>query len=128
MSLVDLVDDLQVSGQQFLQQLHRPALQGLREDGVVGVGKRAPGEVPGLRRRRDKLSFKCRIFNNQEAFKTNATILLLAKKTLQSRRLKFSNRGGSRFILSLCGFNHSSHCLPLLVLDFLISTSCHGWR
>lgn len=48
--LVDLVDDLQVSGQEVLQQLHRPALQSLREDCVVGVGERSPGEVPGLQR------------------------------------------------------------------------------
>lgn len=49
--LVDLVDDLQVSGQEVLQQLHRPALQRLGEDGVVGVSEGAPGEVPGLQRR-----------------------------------------------------------------------------
>lgn len=49
--LVDLVDDLQVSGQEGLQQIHRPALQSFREDCVVGVGKSAPSEVPGLRRR-----------------------------------------------------------------------------
>ncbi len=49
--LVDLVDDLQVSGQEGLQQLHRPALQSLGEDCVVGVGKGALSEVPGLQRR-----------------------------------------------------------------------------
>lgn len=49
--LVDLVDDLQVSGQELLQQVYRPALQSLRQDCVVGVGKGASGEVPGLRRR-----------------------------------------------------------------------------
>lgn len=48
--LVDLVDDLQVSGQQGLQQLHRPALQSLGQDGVVGVGEGASGEIPGLPR------------------------------------------------------------------------------
>lgn len=46
--LVDLVDYLQVSGQEGLQQIYRPALQSFRENCVVGVGKRAPGEVPGL--------------------------------------------------------------------------------
>lgn len=51
--LVDLVDDLQVSGQQRLQQLHRPTLQGLGEDGVVGVGEGAPGEIPGLQSREE---------------------------------------------------------------------------
>lgn len=49
--LVDLVDDLQVSGQEGLQQLHRPALQSLGEDCVVGVGKSALSEVPSLQRR-----------------------------------------------------------------------------
>lgn len=49
--LVDLVDDLQVSGQKLLQQLHRPALQSLGEDCVIGVCKSAPSEVPGLQRR-----------------------------------------------------------------------------
>lgn len=49
--LVDLVDDLQVSGQEGLQQIYRPALQSFGEDCVVGVGKSAPSEVPGLQRR-----------------------------------------------------------------------------
>lgn len=49
--LVDLVDDLQVSGQERGQQLHRPALQSLGEDCVVGVRKSALGEIPGLQRR-----------------------------------------------------------------------------
>lgn len=48
MGLVDLVDDLQVSGQEGLQQLHGPALQSLGEDCVVGVGESALSEVPGL--------------------------------------------------------------------------------
>lgn len=47
--LVDLVDDLQVPGQQGLQQLHGPALQSLRQHRVVGVGEGAPRQVPGLR-------------------------------------------------------------------------------
>ncbi|KAG7229140.1 hypothetical protein INR49_013083 [Caranx melampygus] len=37
--LVDLIDDLQVSGQQRLQQLHRPTLQSLGQHSVVGVGE-----------------------------------------------------------------------------------------
>lgn len=49
--LVDLVDDLQVSGQERLQQVHGPAFQSFRQDCVVGVGKGAPGEVPGLQER-----------------------------------------------------------------------------
>lgn len=47
-ALVDLVDDLQVSRQQGLQQVHGPALQSFGQDGVVGVGEGAPGQVPGL--------------------------------------------------------------------------------
>ena len=46
--LVDLVDDLQVSGQQRLQQLDGPPLQSLGQDRVVGVGEGASGQIPGL--------------------------------------------------------------------------------
>lgn len=49
--LVDLVDDLQVSGQERLQQIYGPALQSFGQDCVIGVGKGAPGEVPGLQTR-----------------------------------------------------------------------------
>ena len=45
---VDLIDDLQVSGQDELQHGHRPALQCLREEGVVCVGKGQSADVPGL--------------------------------------------------------------------------------
>lgn len=48
--LVDLVDDLQVSGEEVLQELHGPALQSLGEDRVVCVGKGASGQVPRLQR------------------------------------------------------------------------------
>lgn len=47
-ALIDLVDDLQVPGQQGLQQLNWPALQSLRQHSVVGVGKGSFGQVPGL--------------------------------------------------------------------------------
>lgn len=47
-SLVDLVDDLQVSGEQLLHQVHWPALQGFGEHRVVGVGEGLLGDVPGL--------------------------------------------------------------------------------
>lgn len=47
---VDLVDDLEVTGQQVLHQRDRPLLQCLGEDGVVciaeGVGDETPGLVP----------------------------------------------------------------------------------
>lgn len=49
--LVDLVDDLQVPGQERLQQVDGPALQSFGQDRVVCVGEGAPGEVPGLWRR-----------------------------------------------------------------------------
>lgn len=47
-SLVDLVDDLQVPREQLLHQVHGPALQGLGKHRVVGVGKGLFGDVPGL--------------------------------------------------------------------------------
>ena len=45
---VDLVDDLHVPRQQPLEQRHRPALQRLGQQRVVGVGDGAAGELPGL--------------------------------------------------------------------------------
>ena len=45
---VDLVDDLQVARQQPLHHRHRPLLERLLEDGVVGVAGGAAGEVPRL--------------------------------------------------------------------------------
>ena len=46
MACVDLVDDLQVSGQDSLKHGHRPSLQSLREQRVVGVGKRLGADAP----------------------------------------------------------------------------------
>ena len=50
--MVDVEDDLQVSGQELLHHGHGPPLQGLREDRVVGVGadlgRDGPGLVPAL--------------------------------------------------------------------------------
>ena len=48
-SLVDVVDDQQVSRQQLLEHEHRPALQRLRQHRVVGVRTRTTGDVPRLR-------------------------------------------------------------------------------
>ena len=45
---VDLVDDLQVPGQEGLEQLDRPLLQGLGQERVVGVRQGAHREVPRL--------------------------------------------------------------------------------
>lgn len=47
-ALVDLVDDLEVSGQQRLDEVHRPALQGLGQHRVVGVGAGPHCHVPCL--------------------------------------------------------------------------------
>ena len=43
---VDLVDDLQLAGQQLLKQLHAPGFQGLRQQGVVGVADAGGGDRP----------------------------------------------------------------------------------
>ncbi|MNM92764.1 hypothetical protein D3C81_1051080 [compost metagenome] len=45
---VDLVDDFQVARQDALEQRQRPLLQRLRQQGVVGVGEGAAGDVPGF--------------------------------------------------------------------------------
>lgn len=45
---VDLVNDLEVSRQQVLEEVHGPALQCLRQHGVVGVGTGTDHDVPGL--------------------------------------------------------------------------------
>lgn len=47
-ALVDLIDDLEVAGQQRLNEMHGPALQGLRQHSVVGVGAGPDRHVPGL--------------------------------------------------------------------------------
>ena len=45
---VDLVDQLQMARQQVAEQVQIPLLQGLRQQGVVGVGDRPGGDVPGF--------------------------------------------------------------------------------
>ena len=42
---VDQVDDLQMPGQQAFHQRHRPGLQGLRQQGVVGIGGGRHGQA-----------------------------------------------------------------------------------
>ena len=37
-----------MAGNKHLEELDRPFLQGLGEQGVIGVGQRAAGDVPGL--------------------------------------------------------------------------------
>jgi hypothetical protein len=44
---IDLVDDLQLARQQLLEQLQPPGLQGLGQQGVVGVADRGGGDAPG---------------------------------------------------------------------------------
>lgn len=45
---VDLVDDVQVTRQQVLEEVDGPALQGFRQDSVIGVGTGMNHNVPGL--------------------------------------------------------------------------------
>jgi hypothetical protein len=47
-ALVDLVDDLQMPGEETLEQAHRPHLQRLGEQGVVGVSEGRDGHLPRL--------------------------------------------------------------------------------
>lgn len=47
--LVDGIDYFQVSREQLLKHRHRPALQGLGQHRVVGVGTGLLGDLPGLR-------------------------------------------------------------------------------
>lgn len=58
-STIDLVDDLQMPGDEQLEQLNWPALQGLGKQCVVGVSQRAQRQVPGLSPR--KMGFVRRI-------------------------------------------------------------------
>lgn len=51
---VDLIDYLQVSRKQMSKQVHRPALQGFRQDGVVGVCTGAHADIPSLSSRKKK--------------------------------------------------------------------------
>ena len=44
---VDLVDDLELAGQQLAEELQAPGLEGLGEEGVVGVADRRGGDAPG---------------------------------------------------------------------------------
>lgn len=48
MPFVDLVDNVQVTRQQIFEEVDRPALQGFRQDGVIGVGTGTDHDVPGL--------------------------------------------------------------------------------
>ena len=47
-ALVDLIDDLEVPGQQGLYEVHGPALQGLGQHRVVGIGTGLHSHVPCL--------------------------------------------------------------------------------
>lgn len=80
-ALVDLVDDLQVSRQQGLQQVHGPALQSFRQDGVVGVGEGAPGQVPGLPEEKHRIT-------RDDSRQIQVEICLLTQITSQMLRNK----------------------------------------
>jgi len=73
MSPIDLVDDLQVSRKQVLEQIDRPALQCLRQDSVVGVGTGANHNVPGLNTERISLHLDIKSSGNTGVF-THVTI------------------------------------------------------
>ncbi len=45
---VDLIDDLQMPGQQPLYEVYWPAFQGLGQHSVVGVGTGPHNNIPGL--------------------------------------------------------------------------------
>lgn len=45
---VDLIDNLQVSRQQILEEVNGPALQSFRQNSVIGVGTGTNHDVPGL--------------------------------------------------------------------------------
>ena len=47
-AVVDLIDDLEVSGQEVFKHGHRPTLQGLWEYCMVCVGTRLGGYLPCL--------------------------------------------------------------------------------
>ena len=47
-TLVDIQDDLEMARQHQLEPSQRPFLQRLGQQRVVGVGERAPGDIPGL--------------------------------------------------------------------------------
>ena len=49
--MIDEVDDFQMSWEKILQHFRGPTLQSLWEDGVVGVGARGLGDLPGLKRK-----------------------------------------------------------------------------
>jgi len=44
---IDRIDQLHMARQQPLEQWHRPAFQRLGQQGVVGIGEGAPGDIPG---------------------------------------------------------------------------------
>src|SRR5690606_38091937 len=46
--VIDLVDDLQVPRQYTLEQPHRPLLEGLGHQGVIGIVDRCAYDLPGL--------------------------------------------------------------------------------
>lgn len=57
MAAVDFIDDLEVPGQQALEEVNGPAFQSLRQHSVVGVGAGPNTDVPCLQRVRESTQF-----------------------------------------------------------------------
>lgn len=57
MAAVDFENDLEVPGQQGLEEVNRPAFQSLRQHSVVGVGTGPNADVPCLQRVREFTQF-----------------------------------------------------------------------
>lgn len=97
MLLIDLINDLQVPRQQLLHQFHRPALQGLREHCVVGIGEGFLGDLPGLQEERfGSCAFRA------HSHSTSQCPLCATGASVQSGTLNFletSNGPGNRIIL-----------------------------
>ena len=45
---IDFIDDLQMPGQDSAHHINRPAFQGFRHQGMIGIGKGIDGNVPGF--------------------------------------------------------------------------------
>ena len=48
MARIDLIDDLKMAGKDSFQEVDRPTFQGLRQEGVVCVGKGIGTDKPRL--------------------------------------------------------------------------------
>eukprot|EP00047_Mylnosiga_fluctuans_P003292 m.228426 g.228426 ORF g.228426 m.228426 type:complete len:867 (+) comp11740_c0_seq1:45-2645(+) len=101
MAAIDLVDDHQVARQHALQQRHRPALEGLGQDGVVGVREGLAADVPGLGPRQalqvDQDAHELR--NGQRGVRVVELDRALARELLEGGALVLAVRGASAEVL-----------------------------